>query len=244
MGECPKVKHRKIFRLQKRAARIVLNVPKDSPSAYVFNQLKWMSLYQRIFYQKCLLMYFIINNVYPSYLHTYVKAHLVNHYNLRSKNQNLSVPFPHKEIYKKSFQYAGAKIWNNLPKTLKIPLIFKVLSMHVKNMLYAIVLFIISCAILSYEFKSCCDNSFYFILFIQSRCILMGPLEDWYYVLKGLPILLYILPDILIFFIVMYIYSNECYLILSYLILFLGYIKMNFYKKCHQCSYWNVRYLH
>ena len=90
--------------------------------------------------------------------------------------------------------------------------------MHVKYILYAIVLFIISCAILSYEFKSCCDNSFYFILFIQSRCILLGPLEDWYYVLKGLPILLYILPDILIFFIVMYIYSNKCYLILSYLI--------------------------
>ena len=118
-GNAPKSSTEKIFRLQKRAARIVLNVPKDSPSAYVFNQLKWMSLYQTIFYQKCLLMYCIINNVYPSYLHTYVKAHLVNHYNLRSQNQTLSVPFPHKEIYKKSFQYAGAKIWNNLPKTLK-----------------------------------------------------------------------------------------------------------------------------
>ena len=69
-GNVPKSSTEKIFRLQKRAPRIVLNVPKDSPSAYVFNQLKWMSLYQRIFYQKCLLMYCIINNVYPSYLHT------------------------------------------------------------------------------------------------------------------------------------------------------------------------------
>ena len=84
-GNAPKSSTEKIFRLQKRAVRIVLNVPKDSPSAYVFNQLKWMSLYQRIFYQKCLLMYCIINNVYPSYLHTYVKAHLVNHYILDLK---------------------------------------------------------------------------------------------------------------------------------------------------------------
>ena len=217
MGECPKVKHRKNFPLQKRAARIVLNVPKDSPSAYVFNQLKWMSLYQRIFYQKCLLMYCVINNVYPSYLQTYVKAHLVNHYNLRSKNQNLSVPFPHKEIYKKSFQYAGAKIWNNLPKTLKDTPNIQSFKYACKKYTLCNCSFYHFCAILSYEFKSCCDNSFYFILFIQSRCSLMGPLEDWYYVLKGLPILLYILPDILIFFIVMYIYSNKSYLILSYL---------------------------
>ena len=119
MGNAPRSSTEKIVRLQQRASHIVLNVPKDSPSVYVFNQLNWMSLYQRIFYQKCLLMYCIINNFYPSYLHTYVKAHLVNHYNLRSKNQTLSVPFPHKEIYKKSFQYAGAKKWNNLPKTLK-----------------------------------------------------------------------------------------------------------------------------
>ena len=43
-------------------------------------------------------MYCIFNNVYPSYLHTYVKTIHANHYNLRSTNQTLYVLFPHKGI--------------------------------------------------------------------------------------------------------------------------------------------------
>ena len=110
----------KVFHLQKRAAHIVLNVPIDTSSFHVFKQLKWMSIYQRIFYQKCVLMYHIVSNLCPFYLQSCVIERQESCYNLRSlSSHTLNIPFPRKELFKKSFMYSGAKTWNNLPKNLK-----------------------------------------------------------------------------------------------------------------------------
>ena len=67
-GDAPSDSLSKLFRLQKRAARIVLNVNKDTPSIYMFNKLGWMSVYQRVIYQKYLIMYNIVTNICPKYL--------------------------------------------------------------------------------------------------------------------------------------------------------------------------------
>ena len=55
------------FRLQKRTAHIVLNVPVETSSLYVFSQLNWMSIYQQNFVSK-ILMYQIVNTLCFSYL--------------------------------------------------------------------------------------------------------------------------------------------------------------------------------
>ena len=68
---------------------------------------------------KCLLMYNIVNNnLYPKYLKCYMKLKPAVHYNLR-QDDTLMVPFPHREIFKKSLQFNGVLLWNNLPTELK-----------------------------------------------------------------------------------------------------------------------------
>ena len=118
-GNAPKDALEPLFRLQKRAARIVLNVPVETSSISCFNSLHWMSIYQRVVYLKCLLMYNIVNNnLYPKYLKCYMKLKPAVHYNLR-QDDTLMVPFPHREIFKKSLQFNGVLLWNNLPTELK-----------------------------------------------------------------------------------------------------------------------------
>ena len=115
-GDAPSDSLSKLFRLQKRAARIVLNVNKDTPSIYMFNKLGWMSVYQRVIYQKYLIMYNIVNNICPKYLSRIICFRSEGIYNLRSSDKcTLTVPFPRKELFKKSLQYSGAHLWNILP---------------------------------------------------------------------------------------------------------------------------------
>ena len=63
-------------------------------------------------------MYNIVNHLCPNYLSMYVKYRPVSIQNLR-RNSQLLVPFPHKEIFKKSLQCSGAFKWNALPSELK-----------------------------------------------------------------------------------------------------------------------------
>ena len=106
-GQAPKDALDKILRLQKRVACIILNVPGDTSSLYVFTQLQWMSVFQSTTYLQCILMYNMVNHLCPNYLSMYVKYRPVSNQNLR-RNSQLLVPFPHKEIFKKSLQYSGA----------------------------------------------------------------------------------------------------------------------------------------
>ena len=109
-----------LFRLQKRAGRTVLDVDRDTPSVYVFNNLGWMSIYQRILYKKYLLMYCVMNNIAPNYLLNYFQNRPLPEYNLRSlSNAYLYVPFPHTESFKNSVQYSGTIIWNSLPSYIR-----------------------------------------------------------------------------------------------------------------------------
>ena len=110
------------FRQQKRAGRTVLDVDRDTPSTYmyVFNNLGWMSIYQRILYQKYLLMYCVMNNITLNYLQNYFQNRPLPEYNLRSlSNDYLYVPFPHTESFKNSVQYSSTIILNSLPSNIR-----------------------------------------------------------------------------------------------------------------------------
>ena len=110
----------KIFKIQKRAGRSILCVSPETSSTCVFDKLRWMSVYQRIIYHKYLVMCSIINNLSPVYLKQFIQCRHISQYHLRSDfSNNLSLPFPHTELFKKSLQYSGAKLWNALPVNVK-----------------------------------------------------------------------------------------------------------------------------
>ena len=51
----------RILKLQKRAARTILDCDMSVPSDFMFSSLKWMPFSDRVKYQKCILMFKIIN---------------------------------------------------------------------------------------------------------------------------------------------------------------------------------------
>ena len=107
----------KIWRLQKKAVRLICNVPFDAPTADLFKNLRFMNIFERHLYQLCISVFKILSS-HNSPMSNLISLQNYSHsYNLRSNTDfvSLEVPFPHKESFKKSFYYSAPFIWNRLP---------------------------------------------------------------------------------------------------------------------------------
>ena len=103
-----------MVKIQKRAARIILDRSIDTRSEDMFTELNWMTFPNRVKFQKSVLMYKIFNNHSPSYLlDNFTLTSEVCQRSLRSTTENsLYVPKPNIELFRKSLSYSGSKIWN------------------------------------------------------------------------------------------------------------------------------------
>ena len=110
-------------RLQNAAARIItgnydyINVRGED----LVRQLKWQTIRERRTFHTATLMFKCMQGLAPNYLCDQINLiSEINGYNTRSTSSyNVHVPFPRKEIYKRSFVYDGANIFNSLPDFLK-----------------------------------------------------------------------------------------------------------------------------
>ena len=117
-GNAPKTCMDKLLILQKRAARIVMNVDRYSPSAVLFKSLTWQTVYQRVKYISCVLLYKILNELSPAYL-AFFEIN-TRRPGLRSaENNNLVICHPNSPILKRCFKYNAAHMWNGLPVDIK-----------------------------------------------------------------------------------------------------------------------------
>ena len=67
-GETTNLKLEKLCKLQKRAARIIINAKYDIPSLPLFKKkIGWLSIQNRLEYHKSVLMCKCINNCAPDY---------------------------------------------------------------------------------------------------------------------------------------------------------------------------------
>ena len=84
----------RINKLQKRAARIILKVDYITPSVEMFQRLRWMTVSQRINYNKAVLTYKALNNLTPAYISDLLTLTAIAYNrNLRSsENGPLMVP--------------------------------------------------------------------------------------------------------------------------------------------------------
>ena len=48
--------------------RLIINKDNDTPSTFLFSQLKWMSFPERVIYQKAIQMYKTVSGTSPNYL--------------------------------------------------------------------------------------------------------------------------------------------------------------------------------
>ena len=114
-GNTNKENLEKILKLQKRADF-------NTPSKTLFEKLEWLTVYNKINYHKAtLIMLKCINNLAPEYLCSMFNSINENcPYGLRSvTSNNLQVPRPKSEYFKRTFLYFGTDIWNSLPSNIK-----------------------------------------------------------------------------------------------------------------------------
>ena len=105
--------------MQKRVLRIITD-DYNSDAQVLFNQLKIMTVYERVEFQTAMLVYKCLNETTPGYLQSIFEFSGTDHNNnLRNVGINLKLPKPNTELYRKSFCYAGAAVWNNLPMCIK-----------------------------------------------------------------------------------------------------------------------------
>jgi hypothetical protein len=111
----------RIFGMQKRIARIILNKPKMTPSNILFRELQWLPFIDRCHYHIALLVYKTCNNMAPIYMNNVLKFSENESHNLRSEsNKQLSLQIIPKTKYsKKSFTYISYKVWNSIPFSIK-----------------------------------------------------------------------------------------------------------------------------
>ena len=111
----------RISKLQKRAARIILRANYDTPSVDMFSQLGWLSIPDRLKYNKAVLTYRAINNLSPEYITQLLKpVSEVHTLNLRSsENGSLYVPKARTALFDGSFSCSAPRLWNALPQTVK-----------------------------------------------------------------------------------------------------------------------------
>ena len=122
-GQCSDNKLKKIQKFQNRAARIILNnYDWEVNGIDLVRSLNWMTLRERINYFSCSLMYKCINSIAPNYLSDNVLMQdIFNQRSTRTTNQCMVViPQPRTEIFKQSFAYKGAVLWNMLPINIKL----------------------------------------------------------------------------------------------------------------------------
>ena len=111
----------RLSKLQKRAARIILHAEFDTPSPQMFQQLGWLSVPNRIKYNKAVLTYRALNDMTPEYISKLLKPMSQTHtLNLRSSNNgSLYVPKANTTLYSGSFSCSAPKLWNALPQNIK-----------------------------------------------------------------------------------------------------------------------------
>ena len=111
----------KIFRLQKRACKVILDYNVDD-SIEAMNSLKIMSMYDRLYLRKAKFMFKVYNNIAPAYIseNFTLRNNENTNIQLRSSSAGCFIPpKPRTECFKQSLRYSGCLIWNSLPEEVK-----------------------------------------------------------------------------------------------------------------------------
>ena len=104
----------KLFRLQKRAIRLVANSDWNAHSAPLFLDLKVLTIHQLNLLQVASFMYKVNNNLLPQYfIDMFLFNHSVHSHNTRQCNL-YHVPYHRLVLTSNSIRVFGVNLWNNI----------------------------------------------------------------------------------------------------------------------------------
>ena len=112
----------KIFRLQKRACRVILDYNIEGDSQDAMRSLKIQSIYDRFYLRKAMFMFKVYHELTPTYItENFTLRNNANmSFVLRSSASGCFIPpQPRTECFKQSMRYSGCLIWNCLPHEVK-----------------------------------------------------------------------------------------------------------------------------
>ena len=113
----------KVFRLQKRAARVILNDDTRANSVDLFRELNWLTFLLEAKINQCALVYKRLNGVGPNYMLELLKRNI----DIRSTERqsrygslNLICPkYKRESEGARTFQVSATRFWNSLPSEVK-----------------------------------------------------------------------------------------------------------------------------
>ena len=123
------------FKLQKRCARLILDIPRDAESFDSFQKLKWLPIDQIFKLNKLGLLKKVINERVPEYLITILDSLRFEHkYSTRTKTL-YRLPKPRTEAMRRTFFYSTIKELNalNLEPTTSFSLMKTTLTNNVAS---------------------------------------------------------------------------------------------------------------
>ena len=128
----------KITKLQKRAARMILNCNIHTPSKEIFQRMKWLPFNERVKYFKCVYVFKCVNNLSSDYYNDVFKEVSSMHdFNTRQcANHHLILNKCRTEYFMSAICYDGAKQWNFLPLDIKQSASLQNFKLKLKNYLF------------------------------------------------------------------------------------------------------------
>ena len=121
----------RLSKLQKRAARIILNVPYDTASSEMFNVLGWPTIEKRHSYNKAVLTYKALNNLTPLYI-----TELLIPMSQTHNRALIAVPRSKTAIFDGSFSCTAPRLWNQLPEVTKKASSLSCFKTQVKQLMF------------------------------------------------------------------------------------------------------------
>ena len=104
----------RIFKLQKRAARIILRADfNTSSSSIMFTELGWQPVHKRLKYNKAVFIYKALNGLTPEYITSLLRP-VAETYDRRLRplvNGTLAVPRSRTSSYDSSFSVSAPRLW-------------------------------------------------------------------------------------------------------------------------------------
>ena len=104
----------KLFKLQKRAARVITGDTYDVCSMQTLDSFNWLPLEELLKQREVIMTFKILTGRSPQYLEKLFSISQNDNYNLRSNQTKLKLPKPKTNFLKRSFLYRSAKYWNEL----------------------------------------------------------------------------------------------------------------------------------
>ncbi len=112
----------RLIKLQKRAARLILECPVRTSSEDTFSELKWMTLPERIKFRKLTMVYKAIHHQCPAYItEMFQGVNAVHSRTTRNAEEGNLYPttFAKLEALNKTFKHSSIEAWNTLPTHIK-----------------------------------------------------------------------------------------------------------------------------